>query len=136
MRSATKMHTVGALSALAAVGILAATTLLRQPHRAEAAPATQDNKAEVKAPARDKEQALRKAFNDYIEAMNKGDLEALLAFWAPDGDYSDEDGKVTKGRDALAEQFKQSLPRLKGIKITGKVNSLKFLRPEVAMEEG
>jgi uncharacterized protein (TIGR02246 family) len=68
--------------------------------------------------------------------MNKGDLDALMAFWTPDADYVDEAGKVTRGKDALTALFKKGLTENKGSKVTGKTNSLKFLRPDVALEDG
>ena len=86
-------------------------------------------------PAKD-EQAIRKAAAAYIEAMNKGDLDAILAFWAPDADFVDETGKATRGREALSALFKKSLPALKDTKIAGQMHSLKFLRPDVALEDG
>jgi uncharacterized protein (TIGR02246 family) len=82
------------------------------------------------------EQAVRKAAAAYFEAMNKGDLDGLLASLEPDADFIDEDGKKTKGHDALRARFKTMLPDLKGFKIAGKVYSVKFLRPEVALVDG
>src|SRR5262249_17491062 len=82
------------------------------------------------------EQAVRRASVAHVEAMQKGDLEAILAFWTPDADYFDETGKATRGKEALRELLKKGLMENKGNTITGKVNSLKFLRPEVAMEDG
>ncbi len=68
--------------------------------------------------------------------MNRGNLEALLALWSPDADYIDEAGKVTRGKEALTAVFKKSLADIKGSKVAGKMNSLKFLRPDVAVEDG
>src|SRR5436309_1550376 len=82
------------------------------------------------------EQAVRKATAAYIEAMNKGDLDDIMAYWAPDADFIDEAGKTTSGHDALRALFKTTLPDMKGSKIEGEVYSVKFLRPDVAMEDG
>jgi uncharacterized protein (TIGR02246 family) len=82
------------------------------------------------------EQAIRKAATALVAAMNKGDLAALMALWTPDADYIDEDGNATRGKEALTALFKKGLADNKGSKITGKTNSIKFLRPEVAMEDG
>jgi uncharacterized protein (TIGR02246 family) len=82
------------------------------------------------------EQAIRKAAAAYVEAMNKGDLNAVMAFWTSDADYIDESGKATRGKEALTALFKNGLAEIKGKKVTGKAHSLKFLRPEVAMEDG
>jgi uncharacterized protein (TIGR02246 family) len=82
------------------------------------------------------EQAVRKAAAGYFEAMNKGNLDDLVAFLEPDADFIDEDGKTTRGLDALRARFKAMLPGLKGSKIRGKVYSVKFLRPDVALVDG
>jgi hypothetical protein len=68
--------------------------------------------------------------------MNKGDLNSLMAHWVHDADYIDEAGKVTRGKEALTGLFKKGLAEHKGSKISGKMHSLKFLRPDVAMEDG
>ncbi len=88
------------------------------------------------APAANGEQAVRKAAADYVGAMNKGDLDGMLAHLAPDADFIDEAGKKTHGHDALRAMFKATLADLKGSKIGGKIYSVKFLRPEVALVDG
>src|SRR5262249_35019608 len=82
------------------------------------------------------EQAIRKAGAAYLEARNKGDLSAMSGFWTPDADYIDESGKVTRGKEAITELLKKGLAESKGSKVTGKIHSLKFLRPEVVMVDG
>jgi uncharacterized protein (TIGR02246 family) len=82
------------------------------------------------------EQSVRKASAAYLEALSKGELPARMAFWTDDADYIDASGKVTRGRDALTARFKEGLADLAGTKVTGQINSLKFLRPEVAIVDG
>jgi uncharacterized protein (TIGR02246 family) len=100
----------------------------------------QDKKAEKPAAAASPrpadEKAIREAGATHVEAMNKGDLNALMAFWTPDADYIDETGKLTRGKEALTALFKKGLTENKGKKVTGKLNSLKFLRADVALEDG
>jgi uncharacterized protein (TIGR02246 family) len=87
------------------------------------------------APTSD-EQAVRKAAADHLAALNKGDLDGVMAYWAPDADYIDETGKTTRGREALTALVKTMLANLKGYKFGGKVYSVKFLRPDVALVDG
>jgi uncharacterized protein (TIGR02246 family) len=109
----------------------AAVVVIRtSPNRAEAA--GQGGEAKT-SPA---ETEIRKANDAYAAAMTAGDLAAIMAFWAPDADYVDEDGKQTKGNEQVAALFKKSLPETKGSKVAVKVQSLKFLRPEVCLEDG
>jgi uncharacterized protein (TIGR02246 family) len=88
-----------------------------------------------KAPAND-EQAVRQASAAHLAALNKGDLDGVMAFWAPDADYIDEAGKATRGHDALKALFKTMLSNWKDTKISSKVYSVKFLRPDVAIVDG
>jgi uncharacterized protein (TIGR02246 family) len=110
---------------LICLGILATTLLV--------APALS---GQGQAPPANGEQAVRKAVAVYVEALNKGDLDGLMACVTPDADFIDESGKTTRGRDALRARFKTTLADLKGYKVSGKVYSVKFLRPEVALVDG
>src|SRR5262245_29310148 len=87
-------------------------------------------------PATNGEQAIRKATAGIIDALNKGDLDGVLASWASDADLIDESGKATRGHNALAAHFKAFLGELKGSRFAGKIQSIKFLRPEVALVDG
>jgi uncharacterized protein (TIGR02246 family) len=79
---------------------------------------------------------IRKANENYSAALAAGDLDAIMAFWAPDADYIDESGKQTQGSDKIAGLFRKSLPEMKGSKVNIRVHALKFLRPDVCLEDG
>ena len=87
-------------------------------------------------PGTNAEQAVRKASAGCIDALNKGDVDAVMACWAPDADLIDATGKTIRGHDALAAYFKTRLRELKGFKYAGKIQGIKFLRPEVALVDG
>ena len=53
------------------------------------------------------EQAVRKAAAAHLEAMNKGDVDGVMATWAPDADFIDEAGKTTRGHDALRQALRK-----------------------------
>jgi len=82
------------------------------------------------------EAEVRKANSDYATALAAGDLDGIMAFWSPDADYIDESGKQTQGSDKIAALFRKSLPEMKGSKVSIRVQSLKFLRPEICLEDG
>src|SRR5262249_18514916 len=65
------------------------------------------------APSAD-EQALRKLLDAYEAAFNKGDVDRLMTFWADGSEFVSEDGDVTRGKKALAEQFRKVLTENKG----------------------
>jgi uncharacterized protein (TIGR02246 family) len=86
--------------------------------------------------AADEEQAIRSAVAAYAAAFNKGDMAGLAAVWAPDAEYIDEAGTVTKGRDQIANLFKQFVTDRKGSKMDLKVTSIRMLKGDVAMQDG
>src|ERR1700687_5747362 len=93
--TAIHLRAVGVTAVLAALGLLA-TSGLTQP---QAAPSREthgrqkeSSKARRSVPnshSQD-EQAIRKSFADYVEAMNKGDSDAILSHWADEGDYTND----------------------------------------------
>jgi uncharacterized protein (TIGR02246 family) len=89
-----------------------------------------------RAKATDEEKEVGAAIGSYTAAFNQGDLDRILAHFATDADYVDENGKQFKGKVSLAEVLKQSLANLKGQQIKTSVTSLRFLRPDVAIVDG
>jgi uncharacterized protein (TIGR02246 family) len=92
------------------------------------APTPQDDKAIHKA--------IQQAVTAYTDAVNKGNLPAIAAFWASDAEYIDEKGKENKGREAITALFKEYLAELKGSRIEFKVTSIRPLTADVAMQDG
>jgi uncharacterized protein (TIGR02246 family) len=92
--------------------------------------------AQTPAKTADDEQAIRKAVEAYSAAFNKGDVAGVLAYWTADADFVDENGKLHKGREALATLFKSAAVELKGHQLKLQTKSLRFLKPDVAVEDG
>jgi uncharacterized protein (TIGR02246 family) len=94
--------------------------------------------ARAQAPARpaDDEQAIRKDVDAYAESYNKGEINAAGAHWATDAEYISDEGKVTKGRDAIVNLFKQGRVARKGYAFKATVGSVRFIKPDVALEDG
>jgi len=85
---------------------------------------------------REEEQRLRKTIQAYCDAFNKNDLDGLMACWTEDAEYTNEAGKAYRGREMLRTLLKRALSDHKGSKQTIEVRSVRFIRPEVAVEEG
>jgi uncharacterized protein (TIGR02246 family) len=139
--TAIYLRAAGVIAVLAALGLLA-TSGMTQPQAASSRTTQGRQKESSKARhqlanshSKD-EQAIRKAFADYVEAMNKCDSDAILAHWAEDGDYTNEAGETTHGREAIGEMCKPAVAHLKGHKASGRVVSLKFIGPDAALMEG
>jgi len=96
----------------------------------EEQPAKADN-----APSED-EVGIQKAAATYSAAFARGDVDAVLATWTPDAEFIDDDGKAYRGREALAPLFTKSLPSFKGYRITSKLTSVRFVKPDVALVDG
>ena len=102
----------------------------------QAAPEEKPVKAEADKANADEEAAIHKAAAGYCAAFAKGDTDAVLAMWTADAEFIDDDGKVYRGREALTPLFTKSLPSYKGYKITGKLTSVRFVKPDVALVDG
>jgi uncharacterized protein (TIGR02246 family) len=72
----------------------------------------------------------------FVAAFNKGDAKALAAFWAADGDYTDVKGHHIKGREKIEAAFKEVFAESKGLKLRIDSLALKFVTPDVAIEDG
>ncbi|MFO0879942.1 MAG: SgcJ/EcaC family oxidoreductase [Gemmataceae bacterium] len=103
---------------------------LRQDERPR--PASRLTSADV----RTEEKAIRDAAASFSAAMNKGDLEAMLGHWSPDGEYISESGKVYRGKAQLRTALKKAIANTRGAKHTAAPTSIRFLKPDVAQEEG
>jgi uncharacterized protein (TIGR02246 family) len=80
--------------------------------------------------------AIGKNAEAFIEAFHKGDAKALAAFWTPEGEYTDQTGKVLKGREAIEEAFKGVFADNKDLKLRIDSDSLHFVTTDVAIEKG
>jgi uncharacterized protein (TIGR02246 family) len=72
----------------------------------------------------------------FVEAFHKGDAKALAAFWTPDGDYTDQTGRHLKGRAEIEKAFQGLFAENKGVKLRIDSLSLRFVTPDVAVEDG
>jgi uncharacterized protein (TIGR02246 family) len=97
--------------------------------------ARQGSAADDAGDAKAKEAIARNA-EAFVEAFHNGDARAVAAFWAPDGDYTDQTGRRMKGREAVEKAFKGLFAENKGLKLRIDSASLRFLTPDVAVEDG
>ena len=82
------------------------------------------------------EKAIRTTADDFVKAFNAADVKAIGGLWAADAEYTDESGQSFQGRAAIeqlyADVFKQHL----GAIMTVKIESIRLLGPDVALEKG
>jgi uncharacterized protein (TIGR02246 family) len=82
------------------------------------------------------EKALKARAEAFVQAFNNGDAKALADFWTPDGDYVDQAGHTLSGRKAIQEAFEKQFTAAKGAKLKITPASLRFVKPDLAIEDG
>jgi uncharacterized protein (TIGR02246 family) len=82
------------------------------------------------------EDALMNNAKAFVDVFEKGDAKAVAAFWAEDGDYVDLTGRHLQGRPVIENTFKDFFAENKGLKLRIEVNSVRFVTPDVAIEDG
>lgn len=82
------------------------------------------------------EKAIRHSVAGYEAAFNKGDMDKLMGYWAADADYVDDSGTTHKGRAAIGKLFRRSAEDLEGCTMKLSITSLRFLKDDVAIEDG
>jgi uncharacterized protein (TIGR02246 family) len=80
--------------------------------------------------------AMKKNAEAFAAAFDKGDAKAVAAFWTPNGDYVDETGRHMKGREEIEKAFTEFFSENKGLKVQIHTESLRFVTPDVAIEDG
>ncbi len=87
-------------------------------------------------PGANEKDAIAKRQDAFIAAFHKGDAKVLASFWAEDGDYVDLTGEHHKGRKAIEKVFAGLFAGNKGMKLRIDSDTLRFVTPDVAIEEG
>jgi uncharacterized protein (TIGR02246 family) len=82
------------------------------------------------------EKALQERNETFVAAFNKGDIKAMAACYAPDCDFLSAEGQRVEGRDALERYFAKGFAESKGLKLKHTHSSLRFLKPDVAIDDG
>lgn len=125
--------TVGALALSATVGLVAAQDRPAHdpaPARSEASrsAAPRERSSDVKA--------IGDLLDSFVRAYNARNAEALGPLFTPDAEIEDEEGAITRGRDAIVQRFADIFKETKGDRLTAVTESLRFLGTDLAIEEG
>ena len=80
------------------------------------------------------EAAVRDLFRRLLDDWGRGDGEAYGSRFTDDADYVAFDGSHTRGREEISSSHQQLFDRfLKGTRLTGRILSVKFPSPDVAL---
>jgi uncharacterized protein (TIGR02246 family) len=84
----------------------------------------------------DDEKAIKALLDEFVRAFNAGDALAAAATYTETALVVDDQGERIEGRTAIRDQYAGSFADNPGSTITIQVDSLRFLSPETALEEG
>jgi len=82
------------------------------------------------------DKAIRATGESFTRAYNQGDATAVAAHFTVDADYVGEEGRVLRGRKAIEEDFAELFSDGPKLKIKVNIESLRFVAPNVAIEDG
>ena len=81
-------------------------------------------------------QSITQLDKDYEAAYNRGDANAVAAFYTNDAEYVDEGGNVVSGREDIEKLLAEEFTTDPGAKLGIEVESVRLLSPDVLVEEG
>jgi uncharacterized protein (TIGR02246 family) len=90
----------------------------------------------TKASVSEDEQAIRASGEAFVKAFNSADAKALGALWTADADYTNENGQSYQGRAAIEKEYAQLLSQHPDLTMKLEIQSIRFLSPTTAMEDG
>jgi uncharacterized protein (TIGR02246 family) len=79
------------------------------------------------------EKALRELHREFVAAYNKGDAEAVAAFYGPDADFVGFAGDAYSGRAKILERTVKFFAQNKGVQLRSPFGSLRFITSDVAI---
>jgi uncharacterized protein (TIGR02246 family) len=81
-------------------------------------------------------QSITQLDKDYEAAYNRGDANAVAAFYTNDAEYVDEGGNVVSGRHDIEKLLAEEFTTKPGAKLEIDVKRVRLLSPDVLVEEG
>jgi uncharacterized protein (TIGR02246 family) len=87
------------------------------------------------APSED-EKAIRAVDEAFVRDYNKGDAKALAALFTEDAEAIEAEGDRCQGREQIEHLLARTFAASPGVKLALEIDSIRFLSPDVAREEG
>jgi uncharacterized protein (TIGR02246 family) len=130
-----KVHAVslGVLAVCATLGLVAAQD---RPAREPAPIPPGGGQAAASGEREPDVRAITDLLASFVKAYNAKDAKALGDLFTPDAEIQDEDGEVTRGRDAIVGRFSGIFKEKGGDQLAVETDSLRFLGTDLAIEEG
>jgi uncharacterized protein (TIGR02246 family) len=124
---------------LASMAAVVAYSVQTQTDPNKTAPATQENQKKGKRTDADRtedEKAIRANVAAFAKAYNAQDAKGIAALFTPNGQVVDEEGNAAEGRDEIEKVFKELFTTTPQKRIEVSIDSIRFIGPDVALEEG
>lgn len=80
--------------------------------------------------------AIQLALDTFAGAFNRADARTLAARFTATAEYTDENGEITRGRDAIQQELEGLFADMPGLKLSLSEQSFRLIRPEVGMARG
>jgi uncharacterized protein (TIGR02246 family) len=125
------MRTILAWIGLALCGASAAVAQEGKP-----APPASGQPAAVVVANSPEAKAILEADLAFVREYNKGDVKALAARFAEDAEVVEADGMRYRGRPLIERRLAETFAENPGVRLEIKAESIQFLSPDVAREEG
>jgi uncharacterized protein (TIGR02246 family) len=134
MRTVVMLVVPVALLAVVSLGAAQEKT----PPKSAAKPAAKTPAAKPALPVKGSadEEAIRQAAATYVKAYVKGDAKAIAALFTTDAEYVDEQGRVFQGRETIEQALADSFAESPGCNLDVKIESIRFIGPGIAVEDG
>jgi uncharacterized protein (TIGR02246 family) len=82
------------------------------------------------------EATIRQSAEAFVTAYNAHDAKAVSELFALKAEFTDEDGNLIKGREAIEKEFAETFQENPESKIKVDIDSIRVLTPNIAVEEG
>jgi uncharacterized protein (TIGR02246 family) len=124
------------LAVLALGPMLCLAVAQDQPARQPAPVRAEDGQTTAPAGRESDVRAITELLASFVKAYNEKDAKALGGMFTADAEIEDDDGEVSRGRDAIVERFSGMFKENGGDRLVVDTDSLRFLGTDIAIEEG
>jgi uncharacterized protein (TIGR02246 family) len=104
--------------------------------KADAPSAAASPNIAVKGAVSKDEQTIRQGAANFSRAFQQADAKAIAGMWVENGEYQDDEGRLLHGRDNIEQAYTELFAEKKAGKIDVDVQTVRFLTPDLAVEEG
>ncbi len=79
---------------------------------------------------------IRKASSNYVEALNRGDPDAIASFWTPQGTFVDADDNTHQAQELARQEFSNDVAPQDERIVAKHQSTIRLITPDVAIEQG